>query len=157
MPTREIYLKRLGLNIPTTTRLDRLSIAQQQLVEIAKALSLKARLIIMDEPTSSLTISETDRLLELVNGLRHEGVSIIYISHRLGELGRCADRVLVLRDGRNAGSLDKSEIQHDRIVNLMVGRDIKSFYVHSHAQKNSWLSPGAGPCFEPISTQESFV
>jgi len=94
------FLKRLGLDVATNTRLDRLSIAQQQLVEIAKALSLKARLIIMDEPTSSLTLSETNRLLDLVCELRDQGVSIIYISHRLGELDRCANRVLVLRDGR---------------------------------------------------------
>ena len=131
----EICLKRLGVTVPTTTRLDRLPIAQQQLVEIAKALSLNARLIIMDEPTSSLTVQETDRLLALVNDLRSQGVSIIYISHRLGELTRCADRVVVLRDGRNAGELAQHEIEHDRIVTLMVGREIKSFYVASRAEK----------------------
>jgi ribose transport system ATP-binding protein len=132
------YLKRLGLAVSTRTRLDQLSIAQQQLVEIAKALSLNARIIIMDEPTSSLTLQETDRLLELVVELRKQGVSIVYISHRLAELDRCADRVVVLRDGKNAGQLSREEISHDRIVRLMVGRDIKSFYVQSHAQR----SPG---------------
>src|SRR5215468_168606 len=81
----EPYLKRLGLNISTRTRLDQLSIAQQQMVEIAKALSLNARIIIMDEPTSSLTLSETERLLQLVCELSEQGVSVIYISHRLGE------------------------------------------------------------------------
>src|SRR5665213_1679783 len=111
----EPYLKRLGLNISTHTQLDQLSIAQQQLVEIAKALSLQARLIIMDEPTSSLTISETKRLLELVCELSEQGVGVIYISHRLGELDECADRVVVLRDGRNAGGLSREEISHDRI------------------------------------------
>jgi ribose transport system ATP-binding protein len=131
----DFFLKKLGLEVPSATRLDRLSIAQQQLVEIAKALSLNARLIIMDEPTSSLTISETERLLKLVNDLRNEGVSVIYISHRLGELNHCADRIVALRDGKNAGGLARTEIQHDRIVNLMVGRDIKSFYVQSDAQK----------------------
>ncbi|HEU0040671.1 MAG TPA: sugar ABC transporter ATP-binding protein [Verrucomicrobiae bacterium] len=129
----EPYLKRLGLNISTCTRLDRLSIAQQQMVEIAKALSLNARIIIMDEPTSSLTLSETERLLQLVCELSEQAVSIIYISHRLGEIEHCADRVVVLRDGKNAGQLSKEEISHDRIVSLMVGRDIKSFYVESHA------------------------
>ena len=127
------FLKRLGLDIPTHTRLDRLSIAQQQLVEIAKALSLNARLIIMDEPTSSLTLSETNRLLELVCELRDQGVSIIYISHRLGELDRCANRVVVLRDGKNAGQLSHEEASHDRMISLMVGREIKSFYVQSDA------------------------
>ncbi len=125
----EPYLKRLGLNISSRTRLDRLSIAQQQMVEIAKALSLNARIIIMDEPTSSLTLTETERLLELVCELSEQGVSVIYISHRLGEVENCADRVVVLRDGKNAGELAKEDARHDKIVNLMVGRDIKSFYV----------------------------
>jgi len=129
------FLKRLGLEVPTSTRLDRLSIAQQQLVEIAKALSLDARLIIMDEPTSSLTLSETNRLLDLVCELREQGVSIIYISHRLGELDRCANRVLVLRDGKNAGELSHAEASHEKMISLMVGREIKSFYVKSDAPK----------------------
>jgi ribose transport system ATP-binding protein len=127
------FLKRLGLDVSTSTRLERLSIAQQQLVEIAKALSLNARLIIMDEPTSSLTLSETNRLLDLVCELSDQGVSIIYISHRLGELDRCADRVVVLRDGKNAGQLSHEEASHDKMISLMVGREIKSFYVKSDA------------------------
>ncbi|MBL9128148.1 MAG: sugar ABC transporter ATP-binding protein [Verrucomicrobiales bacterium] len=130
-----VYLERLGVTVPTTTRVDRLPLAQQQLVEIAKALSLDARLIIMDEPTSSLTVQETDRLLALVNELRDQGVSIIYISHRLGELSRCADRVVVLRDGKNAGALAKNEIEHDRIVALMVGREITQHYIPSTSAK----------------------
>ena len=129
----EPFLKRLGLDISSKTRLDRLPIAQQQMVEIAKALSLNARLIIMDEPTSSLTLSETERLLQLVCELSEQGVSVIYISHRLGEIEHCADRVVVLRDGKNAGQLSKDEISHDRIVSLMVGRDIQSFHVESNA------------------------
>ena len=127
------YLKRLGLDISSRTRLDRLSLAQQQMVEIAKALSLNARIIIMDEPTSSLTLSETDRLLELVCELSGQGVSVIYISHRLGEIEHCADRVVVLRDGKNAGELLEAEARHDHIVGLMVGREIKNFYVESKA------------------------
>jgi len=126
----EIHLKRLGLNVPSQTPLRQLSIAQQQMVEIAKTLSLNARILIMDEPTSSLTLTETARLLEVSKELRAQGVSIIYISHRLGEINELADRVVVLRDGRNAGSLAREEISHDRIVKLMVGRDLKHFYVH---------------------------
>lgn len=134
------YLQRLGLDLPTNTRLDRLSIAHQQMVEIAKALSLNARIIIMDEPTSSLTLTETNRLLELICELSEQGVSIIYISHRLGEIDTCADRVVVLRDGRNAGELPHGEASHDRLVGLMVGREIKSFYVQSDARKTpAWL------------------
>ena len=131
----EPILERLGLNISSRTRLDKLSLAQQQMVEIAKALSMKARIIIMDEPTSSLTLSETERLLRLVCELGEQGVSVIYISHRLGEVEHCADRVVVLRDGKNAGQLPKEEISHDRIVSLMVGREINSFYVQSTAAK----------------------
>jgi ribose transport system ATP-binding protein len=100
------------------------------MVEIAKALSLNARILIMDEPTSSLTLTETERLLEVVKELSAQGVSVIYISHRLGEISNLADRVVVLRDGRNAGSLTRSEMSHDRIVKLMVGRDLEHFYVH---------------------------
>ncbi len=125
----EIYLKRLGLNISAKTPLRELSIAQQQMVEIAKALSLNAGILIMDEPTSSLTLTETERLLEVIKDLRFQGISIIYISHRLGEIKEIADRVVILRDGKNAGVLERTEISHDAIVKLMVGRDINRFYV----------------------------
>jgi ribose transport system ATP-binding protein len=124
------HLHRLGLDIAPDTPLDKLSIAQQQMVEIAKALSLDARILIMDEPTSSLTLSETARLLDVVKDLRAQGVGIIYISHRLGEVKEIADRAVVLRDGANAGSLARAEITHDNMVRLMVGRDIKAFYQH---------------------------
>jgi ribose transport system ATP-binding protein len=126
----QVYLKRLGLNLPTTTLLGNLSIAQQQLVEIAKALSLSARILIMDEPTSSLTLSETARLLEVVKEVKAQGVAIIYISHRLSEVEAIADRAVVLRDGANAGSLARQEITHERLVNLMVGRNLENFYRH---------------------------
>ena len=128
-------LQRLGLNLSSRANLDKLSIAEQQMVEIAKALSLHSRLIIMDEPTSSLTLQETDRLLELVLELKQQGVSVVYISHRLGEVNHIADRVVVLRDGKNAGELNRAEISHDRIVSLMVGREISSSYTASRAPK----------------------
>ncbi|HEX9002232.1 MAG TPA: sugar ABC transporter ATP-binding protein, partial [Blastocatellia bacterium] len=123
-----IHLKRLGLDVAPDTPLDRLSIAQQQMVEIAKTLSLNARVLIMDEPTSSLTLSETARLLEVVKELRAQGISVIYISHRLGEVAEIADRAVVLRDGRNAGTIDREEISHDRMVQLMVGRELQHRY-----------------------------
>ncbi|HKX30682.1 MAG TPA: sugar ABC transporter ATP-binding protein [Blastocatellia bacterium] len=132
---RKIYaeadqlLKKLGLELSSRTPLSRLSIAQQQLVEIARALSAGARILIMDEPTSSLTLSETRRLLAIIKDLRAQGVSVIYISHRLDEVRELADRVVVLRDGANAGKLERSEITHDRLVRMMVGRDLKDFYV----------------------------
>lgn len=130
-----IYLDRLGLDVSSRTLLSELSIAQQQMVEIAKALSLNARILIMDEPTSSLTLTETARLLEVVKDLRAQNVSVIYISHRLGEIKGIADRVIALRDGRNAGALAREEIDHDRMVKLMVGRDLAHFYAHTNGAK----------------------
>jgi ribose transport system ATP-binding protein len=118
------YLAQLGLDISADTPVHGLSIAQQQLVEIAKALSLKARVLIMDEPTSSLTLAETARLHEIVAGLRSDGVGVIYISHRLGEGRAVAARAVVLRDGANVGSLAREELTHDTMVRLMVGRDL---------------------------------
>jgi ribose transport system ATP-binding protein len=126
-------LRRVGLPESLVwTQVSRLAPGQKQLVEIARALSLQARVIIMDEPTSSLTQKETDRLYEVIDALRAAGVSVIYISHRLAEVKRCADRVTVLRDGKNAGELAKNEISHDAIVRLMVGRDLKGFYPRTH-------------------------
>ena len=125
------YLQKVGLNISSRTQLSQLSIAQQQQVEIARALSAGARLIIMDEPTSSLTLTETKRLMEIIKDLKANGVSVIYISHRLDEVLEIADRVVGLRDGRNAGELAKEEISRERMVKMMVGRDLKDFYVHA--------------------------
>ena len=122
------YLDQLGLTVSGSTPLSQLSLAQQQMVEIAKALSLQSRLIIMDEPTSSLTLTETERLIQVVKDLRAQGVSVIYISHRLGEVKEMADRVVGLRDGQNAGGLSRDEITHDRMVSLMVGRDLEKFH-----------------------------
>ena len=121
-------LRKLGLGISSRTLLGQLSLAQQQLVEIARALSAGARIIIMDEPTSSLTLTETRRLLELTKELKAENVSIIYISHRMHEVEDIADRAVVLRDGKNAGEIEGSEITHDRMVRMMVGRDLKDFF-----------------------------
>ena len=122
-------LARLGADFGPATPVADLSLAQRQLVEIAKALSLDARLVIMDEPTSSLTASETARLLGVIADLKANGVSVIYISHRLQEVERCADRVLVLRDGRMVGRLPQGEIEHDKMIRLMIGRDLKSLYI----------------------------
>jgi ribose transport system ATP-binding protein len=121
-------LERIGLDCPPSTRVARLSMGQRQLVEIARALAARSRVLIMDEPTSSLSQGETRNLFRTVRELRAEGVAVIYISHRLGEVKELADRVLVLRDGANAGELSRDEIDHGRMVRLMVGRDISSFY-----------------------------
>jgi ribose transport system ATP-binding protein len=119
-------LKRVGANFGPNTPVATLSLAQQQMVEIAKALSVDARLVILDEPTSSLPLSETAKLLDVIAGLKAEGISVIFISHRLNEIEQAADRVVVLRDGTLAGTLDADEIEHDRMVKLMIGRDLKA-------------------------------
>jgi ribose transport system ATP-binding protein len=122
------FLAMVGLDVSPGTIASELSIGRQQLVEIAKALSVNSRILIMDEPTSSLSHSEADRLFEVIRDLKSQGVSIIYISHRLSEVRKVADRVTILRDGQNAGDLEGDEITHDNMVNRMVGRDISQFY-----------------------------
>ncbi|GBD34983.1 Ribose import ATP-binding protein RbsA [bacterium HR36] len=123
-----LYAQQLGIQAPLTTPVKNLSVGQQQLVEIAKALSLASRILIMDEPTSSLTPRETERLFQIIRQLSQQGVSIIYISHRLREVDQIADRVSVLRDGGNAGELAKDQINYEAMVRLMVGRELKQFY-----------------------------
>lgn len=124
-----IYLDMLGVDFKPDTLVATMSIAERQLLEIAKALSLKARILILDEPTSSLTLAETDRLMKVVAQLKSEGVTIIFVTHRLNELVECADRVVALRDGKFVGQLEKNEISHARMIALMIGRDLKSLYV----------------------------
>jgi ribose transport system ATP-binding protein len=132
-------LERLGADFEPDAPLAELSLAQRQLVEIIKALSLDARLVIMDEPTSSLTLTETDRLMRVIAGLKADGVSIIFITHRLNEVMQCADRAVVLRDGRMVGALTRAELSPTAMIRLMIGRDLKSLYV-----------PPASPPGEPI-------
>jgi ribose transport system ATP-binding protein len=121
-------LERVGLDVAPTATVSTLSIGRQQMVEIAKALSIDARILIMDEPTSSLSSHEAEQLFRVIKDLRASGVSVIYISHRLGEVKELADRVVVLRDGENAGELPREEISHDNMVRMMVGRDVSQFY-----------------------------
>ena len=125
------FLNSVGLQVDPATIVRELTVGKQQMVEIAKALSINARVLIMDEPTSSLSQRETENLFKVIKDLRVAGVSIIYISHRLGEVKELADRVTVLRDGKNAGDLAREEITHDAMVKLMVGRDLSAFYQHT--------------------------
>ncbi|MFI5013890.1 MAG: sugar ABC transporter ATP-binding protein [Hyphomicrobiales bacterium] len=121
-------LDRLDVDFEAHSLVAELSLAQRQLLEIVKALSLDARIVIMDEPTSSLTVSETRRLLRVITELRDSGVAVIFISHRLNEVEECADRVIVLRDGKVVGELARQHISHDTMIRLMIGRDLKSLY-----------------------------
>src|SRR4029077_2304778 len=122
-------LDRLGADFKPDALLVELSLAQRQLGEIIKALSLDARLGILDEPTSSLTLTETGRLMRVIEGLKADGVSIIFITHRLNEVMQCADRALVLRDGHMVGALTRAELTPAAMIRLMIGRDLKSLYV----------------------------
>jgi ribose transport system ATP-binding protein len=124
------FLCRVGLNISSSTPVSKLSIAQRQMVEIAKSLSSDSSLIIMDEPTSSLSAHESQRLFELIGQLKSQGVSVVYISHRLAEVAQLSDRVEVLRDGKNAATLDSDQINHQRMVQAMVGRDLNRYFPH---------------------------
>ncbi|HET6880083.1 MAG TPA: sugar ABC transporter ATP-binding protein [Pirellulales bacterium] len=140
-------IERLGLDCSPRTPVARLSIGQQQLVEIARAVTLESRVLIMDEPSSSLTQRETDRLFAVIRDLKRDGVSILYISHRLAEVREVADRVTVLRDGRNAGELRRERISHDAIVRLMVGRDVKQFF-HRTVSDMPQIAAEARPVLE---------
>ena len=116
-------LDRVGLHVSPATPVSSLTAGQMQMVEIARALALDARLVIMDEPTSSLTAGESEHLFGIIGALRKQGIAIIYISHRIAEVLELSDRVTVLRDGRNAGELSRADATHDKIVSLMVGRE----------------------------------
>ncbi len=120
-------LARLGVAFAPETIVGRLSAAEQQLVEIARAVMAHSRILVMDEPTTSLSSRETDRLFELVRQLRAEDLAIIYISHRMAEVYQLADRVSVLRDGALVGTLSRAELSAERLVRMMVGRDLSSF------------------------------
>jgi len=106
---------------------DRLSVAQRQLVEIVKALSLDARLLMLDEPTASLTITESQHLMRVISQLREKGVAIVYVSHKLDEVFEIADEISVLRDGEMIRHLDKAEFDHDQVVYYMIGRKLQEY------------------------------
>lgn len=120
------HLDMMGLNLRADAKVQELSIAQQQMVEIARALFFDAKLVVMDEPTSSLTNKEVESLFEQIERLRKNHVAIIYISHRMEEIFRIADRVTVLRDGEYVGSSDMKDITMDGLISMMVGRKIQN-------------------------------
>jgi inositol transport system ATP-binding protein len=126
----EAITKRLGLEMQPMATVRNLSVAEQQMVEIARALSMKSRLIVMDEPTSALSLTEVDKLFRISRELKAHGLSIIFVTHRLEEVMQICDRYTVLRDGRLIGSGSISEITIDGIIRLMVGREVKALFAH---------------------------
>jgi ABC-type sugar transport system ATPase subunit len=129
-------LDSLGLEIQAGEKIFRLSVAQQQMVEIAKALSVDADIIIMDEPTASLTEKEVDTLFDTIMNLKRKNIAIIYISHRMEELFKISDRVTVLRDGMQVGTKITASTTREELISMMVGRELKELY------KKSTCAPG---------------
>ncbi|NLW53162.1 MAG: sugar ABC transporter ATP-binding protein [Tissierellia bacterium] len=124
----KVWIEKLGLKEDPRELVKNLSVGKQQLVEIAKALSLDARIIIMDEPTGALTLSETDSLFQVIKELKNAGQSIVYISHRLNEIFEICDHVTVLRDGALVGEKPIQDLNEDKIIEMMVGRKLSEQY-----------------------------
>src|SRR5258708_10814154 len=133
--------------------LGRLTTAHQQIVEIAKALSYESKILIMDEPTASLSKNEIDRLFSLMRTLQTRGIGIVYISHRFEELRQVGNRISVLRDGRSIGTIPSQGFREDEVIRMMIGRSIDDMYPRSHrptddvllAVDNLRLLPGTPP------------
>jgi ABC-type sugar transport system ATPase subunit len=124
-------VSKLGLDIDVTKTVLYLTIAQQQMVEIIKAVSFQSKIIIMDEPTSSLADREVDHLFEIINKLKQQGVSIVYISHKLNELFTISDSITVMRDGKYIETLVTSETNMNELIALMVGRELTEYYIRT--------------------------
>ena len=138
-------LERLSLRIPPDRPVKWLRVGEQQLVEVAKALSLDARLLILDEPTSALSQAEIERLFAVVAALKEHGVTMIYISHKLDEIFRIADRVTVLRDGEYIGTLPIAEADPQRLIQMMVGRSLNDLYPEGDGAGERGGSAGRAP------------
>ena len=121
-------LKRLGSQLSPNMLVRNLSIAEQQIVEIAKAISANAKVILMDEPTSSISQKDSQKLLEIVKALSREGVTIVYISHRLQEIEQIADRITILRDGSYVDTVENRQVREQDLISMMVGREIQDVY-----------------------------
>jgi ribose transport system ATP-binding protein len=123
--TVKALIDKYGFDLKPKALVESLGMAKRQMVEILKALSANAALIIMDEPTASLSAAETEKLFDTIGGLKERGAAILYISHRLEEVYRIADRLTVMRDGENVGVLKKSEINAAKVTKMMIGREIR--------------------------------
>lgn len=128
----EPVLERLGVSFSASTIVGRLSLGEQQMVEIARALATDARIIVMDEPTTSLSNRETEKLFAVIEALTADGIAIIYISHRMEEVYRLSNRCSVIRDGTYVGTLEHDELNAQTLVSMMVGRDLSTFYKKEH-------------------------
>ena len=123
-----LLMNKLGAKVRVTKAMKELSIAEMQMAEIAKAISNKAEIIIMDEPTSALSNREVDILFGIIEELKQQGIAIIYISHKLDEILRISDTITIMRDGKHITTCDKSELDHDQLIALIVGRELSSIF-----------------------------
>lgn len=133
----EELLESLDLDIDPATRMEELNAAERQLVEIAKALSFDSRILIMDEPTSSLTPEEIDQLFEVIRQVREAGSTVIFISHKLEEVSEISDRLTVLRDGNYIGTSETVEVTRDEVIHMMVGRDLSEMFAEEEQPTQS--------------------
>ena len=147
---------RIGANVPLDVPCGRLSIAQQQLVEIAKALSQDIKILVMDEPSAALTPQEVEGLFEIVRSLRDTGIGIIYISHRLDEIFEIADTVTVLRDGEYIGSKPIEQIDRQKMIEMMVGRSIENEFPKESCEIGNVRLHIEGLCRESVVDEASF-
>jgi ABC-type sugar transport system ATPase subunit len=133
-----VILKSIGSELDPRSRVSTLSVAQQQMVEIARALSIKAEVLVMDEPTASLTHKEIDKLFIIINELRQKGVAIVYISHRMDEIFKISDRCTILRDGQWITSVPIAETNPEHLVKTMVGRELNDLF-QKPPSHTSWI------------------
>jgi ribose transport system ATP-binding protein/inositol transport system ATP-binding protein len=123
------YLQQFGLELEPEVPVKKLTVAQQQMIEIIKAVSFQAKIIVMDEPTSSLTEKEVEFLFQIIGRLKEQGVGIVYISHRMNELFTITDRITVLRDGTLIGTVKTKDTTTDQLISMMVGRELTQYYI----------------------------
>ncbi|MCT8137569.1 sugar ABC transporter ATP-binding protein [Anaerobacillus sp. CMMVII] len=128
------FLEDFGLQLDARTPIKKLTVAQQQMIEIIKAVSFNSKIIIMDEPTSSLTEKEVDFLFNTIRKLKKQGVGIVYISHRMNELFEITDRITVMRDGTYIGTVTTKETTYDKLISMMVGRSLTNYYVRDYVE-----------------------
>ena len=149
--------ERIGVDISPTELCGNYSVGVQQIIEIAKAISFDAKVIIMDEPTSALSESEVDRLFSIISELKQQGVAIVFISHKLGEVFRIADRISVLRDGEMVGVVDPETSDQDEVIHLMVGRSFDDLYPEKGVVSDEVILEVQGLSHPPLFHDISFT
>ncbi|MBQ8586295.1 MAG: sugar ABC transporter ATP-binding protein [Butyricicoccus sp.] len=153
----ESLLTDLGIDIPATSYMRDLSVAQCQLIEIVKAISLNSKVIVMDEPTSAITDREVETLFAQIRRLKNEGVAIIYISHKMDEIFRICDTITVLRDGQFIGTDAAEKLDNDKLIRMMVGRDITEVFPKAEAEIGGEILAVEGLCYEKRVRNVSFT